>query len=281
MKERRGVVSGEVLVRAPRTPLLVGLFLVIAGLCILMLYTFLDASPVTKPVEVTREAVATVAGSLDAVSVLTKLPVGADEVRVTRVIDGDTIELVGGIKVRYIGVDTPETVHPDKPVECFGAEAKEENRRLVMGKTVRLEKDTSETDRYGRLLRYVYVDPPAGEAGDVMVNEVLVQNGFAQVVTYPPDVLYQQRLLAAQRLAREERKGLWGGCPSNQTNVTSQTNNGCTIKGNISSNGEKIYHASGCSYYEKTVIDETRGERWFCSEDEAVAAGWRKAKNCP
>jgi micrococcal nuclease len=207
---------------------------------------------------------------------------------ITRVIDGDTIEIEGGQRVRYIGVDTPETVDPRKPVQCFGVEASNRNKALVEGKQVRLEKDVSETDKYGRLLRYVYVDK-------VFVNLVLVQEGYAYSSTYPPDVKYQDQFIEAQRLAREQKKGLWGGCPAFsipvETSPTStptatptpitQPPSGCTIKGNISSSGEKIYHMIGCGSYNKTKIDEARGERWFCNEAEAVAAGWRKAKNCP
>ncbi len=122
---------------------------------------------------------------------------------VTRVIDGDTIELESGKKVRYIGIDTPETKHPNQEVECYGQEATEKNWALVLNKQVRLEKDVSNTDRYGRLLRYVYID---GQ----MVNELLVREGYAVASPYPPDVKYQSRLQGAEQLAREENKGLWG-----------------------------------------------------------------------
>ncbi len=125
---------------------------------------------------------------------------------VTRVIDGDTIEVeIEGesYKVRYIGIDTPELHHPTKPVGYFAQEAYEKNRELVEGQTVFLEKDVSETDQYGRLLRYVYV-------GDIFVNAYLVQQGYALVSTYPPDVKYQERFLELQREAREAGRGLWG-----------------------------------------------------------------------
>lgn len=126
----------------------------------------------------------------------------------TRVVDGDTIiVLLNGRErsLRYIGMDTPETVHPSKAVECFGKEASEFNRRLVDGKSVWLERDVSSTDPYGRLLRYVWLD-------DEMVNAVLVREGYAQVATFPPDVKYQDKLLELQRLAKDENKGLWAAC---------------------------------------------------------------------
>jgi micrococcal nuclease len=128
---------------------------------------------------------------------------------VVNVIDGDTIEVsIEGqtYKVRYIGIDTPETKHPDKPVESFGPEAAAQNEELVGGKVVELEKDVSETDKYGRLLRYVYVD-------GLMVNAELVRLGFAQVSTYPPDVKYQDLFLRLQQEAREANRGLWRAPP--------------------------------------------------------------------
>lgn len=188
---------------------------------------------------------------------------------VTKVIDGDTIELEGGQRVRYIGVDTPETVDPRKPVQCFGQEASAKNKQLVEGKVIRLEKDISETDKYGRLLRYVYVD-------DIFVNEYLVEEGFARASTYPPDVKYQDKFRKSEESAQTQNRGLWSSCGSNQQ--VAQTPSGCIIKGNISSSGEKIYHLPGQKYYDQTVIDTSKGEKFFCSEAEAVSAGWRKSK---
>jgi micrococcal nuclease len=203
--------------------------------------------------------------------------IGATYGTVVRVIDGDTIEVrLGSVveRVRYIGIDTPETVHPSKPVECFGTEASAYNKLLVEGKEVRLEPDVTDRDKYGRLLRYVYV-------GDVLVNEALVREGYAGVYTYPPDVKYDAMFRDAERVAREEARGLWSAeCAEVERVVPGVPETGCTIKGNINANGEKIYHVKGCKSYEKTVITEGAGERWFCSEDEAREAGWRKALNC-
>ena len=124
-------------------------------------------------------------------------------VKVTNVVDGDTIKIETGETVRYIGVDTPETVHPSKPIQCYGKEASIRNEKLVEGKTIELEKDVSETDKYGRLLRYVWLD-------GTLINESLVREGFAKSSTYPPDVKYQDKFIEAQRLAQAEQKGLWG-----------------------------------------------------------------------
>jgi micrococcal nuclease len=119
--------------------------------------------------------------------------------RVTQVIDGDTIIVEGGFRVRYIGIDTPE-VYPE--VEAFGIEAWEANRRLVEGREVRLERDVSETDKYDRLLRYVYVD-------GVMVNAEMVKQGLAWAKAYPPDTRYQDYLEEMEAEARGAGRGIW------------------------------------------------------------------------
>jgi len=122
-----------------------------------------------------------------------------DTVRVTRVIDGDTIIIAGDYRVRYIGIDTPE-IHPE--VEAFGLEAWQANCELVEGKVIRLEKDVSEVDKYGRLLRYVYVD-------DVFVNAELVRQGLAQAKAYHPDTKHQDYLEELEQEARQAGRGMW------------------------------------------------------------------------
>jgi micrococcal nuclease len=129
------------------------------------------------------------------------------------VTDGDTIRVAFDgqeFPVRYIGIDTPETVHPSQPVEWMGREASAANSELVAGRVVVLEKDVSETDQYGRLLRYVWLPD---DAGWLLVNLELVRRGFAQVSTYPPDVAYTDFFLDAQREARNHGLGLWGEPP--------------------------------------------------------------------
>jgi micrococcal nuclease len=122
-----------------------------------------------------------------------------DTATVTRVIDGDTVIIGTGQYVRYIGIDTPET-HPE--LEAYGMEAWQANRKLVEGKKVRLEKDVSETDKYGRLLRYVYVD-------ETLVNAELVRLGLAEAKAYPPDTKYQQLLEQTEEAARQAGRGMW------------------------------------------------------------------------
>lgn len=127
----------------------------------------------------------------------------SDRFLVTRIIDGDTIELENGQKVRYIGIDTPESG------DCYAWEATQRNRELVLGQWVRLVKDVSETDFYGRLLRYVYVGSGAAE---VFVNAELVRQGYALAYTYPPDVAFAALFVQLQQEARENERGLWSAC---------------------------------------------------------------------
>ena len=121
------------------------------------------------------------------------------EAKVTRVIDGDTIVIAGRYHVRYIGIDTPEVDEP------YYEEAKQYNEELVGGEIVRLEKDVSNKDKYGRLLRYIYVD-------DVFVNAELVRQGYAYV--YPknlfPENRYYDLLKEAEAEAQREGRGIWG-----------------------------------------------------------------------
>jgi len=117
------------------------------------------------------------------------------------------IRVVGQERVRYIGVDTPETVKPQTPVQCFGKRASAENHRLVDGREVRLVADAEARDRYGRLLAYVY------RASDgLFVNEALVRGGFATVLRIAPNVRFADRFTALAGRARAAGRGLWSAC---------------------------------------------------------------------
>ena len=122
--------------------------------------------------------------------------------RVQRVVDGDTFVIESGEKIRLIGIDTPETVHPRKPVEPFGLEASQFTKKLLEGKQVELVFDVDKYDRYNRLLAYVYID-------GVFLNEELVKQGLAVISTYPPNVKYVEKYEAAQKYARENNLGIW------------------------------------------------------------------------
>ncbi|HEY8501502.1 MAG TPA: thermonuclease family protein [Solirubrobacterales bacterium] len=127
---------------------------------------------------------------------------------VTRAIDGDTIEVrIGGRleDVRYIGVDTPETVKPGTPVQCFGPQASHFNHRLVERRRVRLLFDRERRDVYGRLLAYVYL-------GERFVNAELARRGLARTLTIPPNDRFARRFKRLQMAAARAGRGLWGRC---------------------------------------------------------------------
>lgn len=184
---------------------------------------------------------------------------------VARVIDGDTLVLENGETVRLIGVDAPEIGKNGRPGQPYSEQAKAFVRRLAEGKAVRLERDAQERDRYGRLLAYVYL--PDG----TMLNERLLAEGYALKMTIPPNVRYAERLMAAERRARDEGRGLWRTRDIDKPYVDRRGRG--LIKGNINARGEKVYHLPGGRYY-----DRVRAERWFRTEREALDAGFRPAR---
>jgi micrococcal nuclease len=129
---------------------------------------------------------------------------------VTKVIDGDTVTAVldGGAEaqVRYLGIDTPELHHPSREREEFGKEAAAVNASFVLGKRVFLEKDLQGLDRYGRHLAWVWIDGPGGP---VLINEKLVQLGYAMPFTLAPNVRHTERIIRAFREARSRKRGFW------------------------------------------------------------------------
>jgi micrococcal nuclease len=134
---------------------------------------------------------------------------------VVRVIDGDTIEVaIDGQDedVRYIGVDTPETVKPGAPVQCYGPQASAENHRLVEGRTVRLVFDRERRDVYGRLLAYVYRRPRGSAERSRLVNAALVRGGYARTLTIAPNTAHASAFRRLQARAGRAGRGLWGAC---------------------------------------------------------------------
>ena len=137
----------------------------------------------------------------------TSAPVAPDgTVLVAHAVDGDTIVLEGGETVRYLGIDTPETVDPRKPVQCFGPEASKANHSLVDGQRVRLVADVEDRDKYHRMLRHVYLQD------GTFVNLELARQGLAAAYTYPPNVAHADEIRAAAREARVAQRGLWAKC---------------------------------------------------------------------
>jgi len=202
---------------------------------------------------------------------------------VERVVDGDTLLMADGERVRIIGIDAPDRG------ECYFEEAFEAAQDLVEGKEVRLEKDVSGVDQYGRLLRHVFVESEDEKKADLNISNYLVQNGFVEAVNSAPDLRYRRMMIGAQQEAVREDLGIWKNCEREKKKAESQwqqnvapDSEDCIIKGNISQHeAGMIYMVPGCDNYLTTKIDPSRGEKYFCTEKEAQAAGFRKATNCP
>lgn len=155
-------------------------------------------------------------------------PAGAERALVVDVTDGDTIRVDrGGVveRLRYIGIDAPETVHPDEPVGAWGPQASAANEALVAGRVVLLERDVSERDRYDRLLRYVWVE---GSDGWRMVNAELVAQGLAEVRAYPPDTKHDAWLRTIEAEARAAGLGIHGSDPGERECVGSVVGTVCS-----------------------------------------------------
>ena len=223
---------------------------------------------------------------------------------VKHVVDGVTIDVVVSgkeLRVRYLGVEIPFNGGTDGEEQNLTERALEFNIFLVDGRTVELERDVVETDLEGLELRYVYV---SGE----MVNEVLLTNGYATVASFPPDFAYKNSFLVAEENAKRDQRGFWkrSSSPLGQEMPTSvptpvpafpggtlplppgaqQGGSVCdysgtgepVIKGNVESRtSERIYHVPGGFFYATTKVEESEGDRWFCTEDEAIESGWKKS----
>lgn len=200
-------------------------------------------------------------------------PPAAGLVAVVGVVDGDTVKVrVGGVteRVRVIGIDTPEL----RGGECYAQQAASRMQSLVQGKRVRLTRDPTQADRdrYGRLLRHVAL--PDGR----QVALLLIAGGFGEEYTYDEPYAGRDAYRAAEKAARVAGKGIWSsGCRAPVVAAPSDPGT-CLIKGNIASDGERIYHLPGQRYYDVTTINESKGERWFCTEQQARDAGWRPAQ---
>jgi micrococcal nuclease len=135
-------------------------------------------------------------------------PPTGDDTTVTRIVDGDTLWVAPKTKVRLIGIDTPETQDPRRPVQCFGEQATRRITELVPpGTPVRLVYDIERRDRYDRTLAYVY-----RRSDGLFVNAALVREGYAAAYTVPPNVAHVDEFVALQRKAREAGRGLWRAC---------------------------------------------------------------------
>jgi endonuclease YncB( thermonuclease family) len=188
------------------TKLQKNLWLILFGLFIFVVGSFYERTHSTSSTEIVYDE-----------SIKTKQ---GEWIKVAEAVDGDTVVLVNGDRLRYIGIDTPEKNDPRKPVQCFAREASEKNKQLVEGKMIRFFKDVNQYDIYGRWLGFVYLED------GTFVNEELVKHGFAFAYHYVPDISKSEVFNAAEKYARDNRFGLWSGsCQiTTDNNGRSQTN---------------------------------------------------------
>jgi len=204
---------------------------------------------------------------------------------VSRVVDGDTFE-VESENGEVVVVRVLNMLAPDRG-ECFYKESKKALEDLLKGKKVKLEKDVSGEDGFGRLLRHVFVSSGTEDDDNVLVAKFMIENGFAKAQPVLPDVRFKRYLARFGTEAEMDKLGVWGACEGNlpkgfagSTNVQPEDED-CVIKGNVSQiTGEKIYFLPECPSYSQTRIDPSQGERYFCSEGEAKEAGFKISGGC-
>ena len=192
----------------------------VALFCLGIFLTFVSYSLVPQSQPETLPAAPQLAevslATLEATNSSTAIP--ENTYPVTKVVDGDTLAVLmdgKSVTLRLIGLDTPETVDPRKPVQCFGKAASDKAKEMLAGKTVRLEYDTSQgtVDKYGRTLAYVFL--PDG----TFFNEYMISAGYGHEYTYKLPYKYQAAFKAAEKRAREEKRGMWAddSCGGNTT----------------------------------------------------------------
>ena len=137
---------------------------------------------------------------------------GIEKSQVRRVIDGDTVELTNGQKIRFLNIDTPETVKANTPVMCYGPEASTFTKKLLTDKMVQLTADKEANDQYGRGLRFIFLDGVDTSNIENSINAELVKNGFARMVVYKPNNTYAKEFQTWENEAKSKKLGLWGVC---------------------------------------------------------------------
>jgi len=182
-------------------------------------------------------------------------------VNVSRIIDGDTFDIEDGRRIRLASIDAPEYQE-----QCFSFQSREQLSSLIQGKRVKLE--IIKKDNFGRELAFVFVNKQ-------LVQEMMLRAGAAIFIPQTKQTVYDVGLEQAQREARQMQRGLWSSACENKRDPN------CNIKANIRKQEKtKIYHLPSCYNYERIVVNERLGDRWFCTEKEAIAAGFAKSLNC-
>lgn len=181
--------------------------------------------------------------------------------KVTRIIDGDTFDLENENRIRIYGINAPEY-----PKGCMSEDGKNRLEDLILNKNIGIKQVTK--DNFGRLVSLVYLD-------NLFINEVLVEEGFAYFEKSKPEIESTLTLEKAEAKAKQTGRGVWSSlCETKQE--------GCIIKGNYrSADTTRIYHTPDCYNYDRITVKPGTTDRWFCTEKEAQAAGFRKSLDCP
>ena len=197
-----------------------------------------------------------------------------------KIIDADTISIKGE-KIRLSGIDAPETSQlclnsKEESYTCGRRATQQLIQLIASNQSKSVECKYRGSDKYGRLIGNCWV-------GGIFINSWLVRNGWAMAYRK-----YSEEFIEEEMDARKKKVGIWNGTfvepwkwrqGVRLSSEVISIPGGCSIKGNISSSGEKIYHVTGGQYYTRTKINQSKGEKWFCSEKEAKFAGWRKSKD--
>jgi micrococcal nuclease len=137
---------------------------------------------------------------------------GIERSQVRRIVDGDTVELSNGQKIRMLNIDTPETVKANTPIKCYGKEATDFTKKLLQDKMVQLTVDREANDQYGRGLRFIFLDGVDTSNIENSVNAEMVKSGFAKMVVYKPNNTFAKEFQSYENEAKSKNLGVWGNC---------------------------------------------------------------------
>lgn len=182
------------------------------------------------------------------------LGISAIPLKVTRIIDGDTVVLSNGVHIRLIGIDSPEKN------DCFANEATKLTSDLILNKNIILKTDIDDLDQYGRTLGYISTE------NDTLINQKLLEMGAGEYFLDNQNIKYQKEFIAAATVAHEQKVGMWKTCGP------------CDVKGNYDIHGTRYYHLPSFRHYDQVVINLDKGDRFLCGEDYAIKAGFTRAR---